>query len=202
MLCISRFLSEKSVLRENRKLGSNHTVKFSKGTWHHKKIAKERVHCGAFESVNLTRAIRAPPSLRGGNKTKPCIKKDAPAEWHATWREVSISSKIRIKLRFYSLLDARATLAPTSKSPEEREFVVDSGASMHMLSKKVLSSDEMETLRRSRNTTTVVTASGEVQTNEEAQVFDLDLFVTVQILDDTPAVLSLGKTLRRTRIYL
>ena len=36
---------------------------------------------------------------------------------------------------------------------------------------------------------------GEVQTNEEAQAYvhDLDLFVTVQILDDTPAVLSLGK---------
>ena len=43
--------------------------------------------------------------------------------------------------------------------------------------------------------TTVVTANGEVQTNEEAQVYvhDLDLFVTVQILDDTFAVLSLGK---------
>ena len=43
--------------------------------------------------------------------------------------------------------------------------------------------------------TTVVTANGEVQTNEEAQAYvhDLDLFVTVQILDDTPAVLSLGK---------
>ena len=53
----------------------------------------------------------------------------------------------------------------------------------------------METLQRSRNTTTVVTAGGEVQTNEEAQVYghDLDLFVTVQILDDTLAVLSLGK---------
>ena len=51
----------------------------------------------------------------------------------------------------------------------------------------------METLRRSR-IPTVVTANGEVQTNEEAQVFvhDLDLFVTVQILDDTP-VLLLGK---------
>ena len=48
---------------------------------------------------------------------------------------------------------------------------------MHMLSRKVLSSDEMETLRRS-----VVTSDGEVQTNEEALVFvyDLDLFVTVQ----------------------
>ena len=67
--------------------------------------------------------------------------------------------------------------APSSKKPEEREFVVDSRAPMHMLSKKVLSSDEMETLRRS-----VVTSDGEVQTNEEAQidVYHLDLFVTVQ----------------------
>ena len=33
-----------------------------------------------------------------------------------------------------------------------------------------------------------VTANGEVQTNEEAQVYvhDLDLFVTVQLLDETP----------------
>ena len=40
-----------------------------------------------------------------------------------------------------------------------------------------------------------VTANGEVQTNEEAQVYvrDLDLFVTVQLLEETPAVLSLGK---------
>ena len=40
---------------------------------------------------------------------------------------------------------------------------------MHMLSKKDLSSDEMVTLRRSRTPTVVVTANGEVQTNEEAQ---------------------------------
>ena len=38
-------------------------------------------------------------------------------------------------------------------------------------------------------------ANGEVHTNEEAQVFvhDLNLFVTVQLLDETPAVLSQGK---------
>ena len=66
---------------------------------------------------------------------------------------------------------------------------------MHMLSKKDCSSDELDTLRRSRNPTTVVTANGEVQTNEVAQVYvhDLDLFVTVQLLEETPAVLSLGK---------
>ena len=53
----------------------------------------------------------------------------------------------------------------------------------------------MDTLRRSRNPTTVMTANGEVQTNEEVQVYvrDLDLFVPVQLLDNTPAVLSLGK---------
>ena len=41
----------------------------------------------------------------------------------------------------------------------------------------------------------VTAANGEVQTSEEAQVFvhDLDLFVTVQLLEDTRAVLSSGK---------
>ena len=41
----------------------------------------------------------------------------------------------------------------------------------------------------------MVTANGEVQTHEEAQVYvhDHGLFVTAQILEDTPAVLSLGE---------
>ena len=41
----------------------------------------------------------------------------------------------------------------------------------------------------------MVTAIGEVHTNEEAQVYvhDLELFVTVQILDDAPAGRSLGQ---------
>ena len=41
----------------------------------------------------------------------------------------------------------------------------------------------------------VLTANGEVHTHEEAQVFvhDLGLFVTVQLLEETPAVLSFGK---------
>ena len=71
-------------------------------------------------------------------------------------------------------------------------FVVDSVASMHMLSKKDSSSDEMDNLRRSRNP---MTANREVQTNEETQenVHDLHLFVTVQLLETAPAVLSLGK---------
>ena len=83
----------------------------------------------------------------------------------------------------------------TSKRSEEREFVVDSGAAMHMMSKKKLSSEELWTVKRSRTPTVVLTANGEVHTHEEAQVFvhDLDQFVTVQLFEETPAVLSLGK---------
>ena len=66
---------------------------------------------------------------------------------------------------------------------------------MHMLSRKDPNSAELETVRVSKNPTTVDTANGEVQTKEEATVCvkELDVFVTVKLLDDTPAVLSLGK---------
>ena len=97
---------------------------------------------------------------------------------------------------FYSPAKAWVMPAPSSKKPKERcSVVIDSGASMHVSSKKDLSSRELETLKRSRTTITVVTANCEVQTNEEAQVYlhDLHIFVTVQLLQDTPAVLSLGK---------
>ena len=78
---------------------------------------------------------------------------------------------------------------------EEREFVVDSGASMHVISKKDLSDAEMDTLMKSCSPTIVITASGEVQTHEEATVYvkELGIFLTMKVLENTPAVLSLGK---------
>ena len=46
-----------------------------------------------------------------------------------------------------------------------------------------------------RSPTTVLTTDGEVQTNEEATVYvkELDLVLTVKLLEDAPAVSSLGK---------
>ena len=85
-------------------------------------------------------------------------------------------------------------LAASTIKSEEREFVVDSGASMHMVSKRDLNSAELETMRISKNPTTVMTAHGEVQTREEAteNVKELDLFVKVMLLDETSSVLLLG----------
>ena len=59
---------------------------------------------------------------------------------------MSISSKTTDKATFYPPIEARATPAPTSKFPEEREFVVDSGASMHMLSRRNGYSAEVQEL--------------------------------------------------------
>ena len=66
---------------------------------------------------------------------------------------------------------------------------------MHMISKKDLKSAEMDTLTKSCSPTIVITANGEVQTHEEASVYvkELDIFLTMKVLENTPAVLSLGK---------
>ena len=75
---------------------------------------------------------------------------------------------------------------------------------MHMLSKKNLSQPNLKPFKNPGTPpTTVITANGEVQTREEAQenVHGLELFVTVQILDDTPAGRVIREALRRTRLY-
>ena len=64
-----------------------------------------------------------------------------------------------------------------------------------MISKKDLSNAEMDTLTKSFSPTIVITANGEVQTYEEAIVYvkELEIFLTMKVLENTPAVLSLGK---------
>ena len=66
---------------------------------------------------------------------------------------------------------------------------------MHMISKKDLNDAGMDTLTKSCSPTIVITANGEVQTHEEATVYvkELDMFLTTKVLENTPAVLSLGK---------
>ena len=95
------------------------------------------------------------------------------------------------KATFFSLLRSPA---PSAIKSEEREVVVDSIASMHMLSRKDLNSALLETVKAFKSPKTVVTADGEVLTKEATvHVRELDLFVTVKLLEDTLAVLSLGK---------
>ena len=114
----------------------------------------------------------------------------------AAWKLAKSVLKLKEKNKatFFSPSENRCLPASNLK-PAERDFVVDSGASMHMISKKDLSDAQMETLTKSCSPTTVITANGEVQTHEEATVYvkELDIFLTMKVLENTPAVLSLGK---------
>ena len=75
---------------------------------------------------------------------------------------------------------------------------------MHMISNKDLSEAEMDTLTKSCCPTIVITANGEVQTQEEAIVYvkELDIFLTMTVLENTPAVLSLGKLFDENGVFL
>ena len=105
-----------------------------------------------------------------------------------------IKIKEQKRATFFSPSESGCLPASTLK-PEEQEFVVDSGAPMHMISRKDLYSAEMDTLTKSCSPTIVTTANGEVQTHEEATVYvkELDIFLTMKVFENTPAVLSLGK---------
>ena len=75
---------------------------------------------------------------------------------------------------------------------------------MPMISNKDLSDAEMDTLTKSCSPTIVITANGEVQTHEEATVYvkELDIFLTMKVLENTPAVLSLGKLCDENGLFL
>ena len=62
---------------------------------------------------------------------------DAPAKQRGICRKLFTISGIWTKLRFMFSGKVKGMSTPvTSKRPEERDFVVDSGASMHMMSKR------------------------------------------------------------------
>ena len=146
-------------IRENRFyvnleiLGTKHAVKFSKGTWHQIKIRLERVHCEIFsECVRFKSALFACRNSRIDYMRRLCTKKDAPAKQRVGLGEKMCKLKDSDKATFYFLGEVKVMSTPiASKRPEERKFVVDSGASisMHMMSKKELSSEEMSTQKRS-----------------------------------------------------
>ena len=79
------------------------------------------------------------------------------------------------KANIFSPTEAWCIPAPSVTNPEDRESVADSGASMHMLSKKDLNTAEMETVRVTKTPSKVITANRDVQTNEEATAYVKEL---------------------------
>ena len=185
----------KSILRKSTDMQRPiRRVKFTKAIARHTKIRDQNPSLGCV--------CPGEPHERSPNAPKFEDRSQEETDWQeqgareAAWKLAKSVLKLKEHERaiFFSPSENRCLPASTLK-PEEREFVVDSGASMHMISKKDLSNAEMDTLTKSCSPTIVITANGEVQTHEEAIVYvkELDIFLTVKVLKNTPAVLSLGK---------
>ena len=170
------------------------SVKFTKAIARHTKIRDQNPSLGYI--------CPGEPHHRSPNAPKFEDRSQEETEWQeqgareAAWKLAKNVLKLKEQERatFSSPSENRCLPASTLKL-EEREYVVDSGASMHMISKKDLSDAEMNTLTKSCSPTIVMTANGEVQTHEEATVYvkELDIFLTLKVLENTPAALSLGK---------
>ena len=146
-------------------------VKFTKATARHTKIRDQNPSLGIYF---------APGELhqRSPNAPKFEDRSQEETEWQeqgareAAWKLAKSVLKLKEQERATVFSPSEYGCLPASNlKPEEREFVVDSRASMHMISKKDLSNAEMDTLTKSCSPTIVITADGEVQTHEEATVY-------------------------------
>ena len=120
--CVSKdYPGRKSVLREVSNLGSNHTVKFSKSTWHHIKI-RERTgpsrgviqHCEPHE--------RSPCATRFEERSQEETLHQKRFDRRVAWELAKNIYKLKNadKATFYTSVESRAVPAPTSKSADER----------------------------------------------------------------------------------
>ena len=164
-------------------------VQFTKAVLRHANIRDQKPSLGLICPGDPHHHNPLPQNLRIGLKKRRKGKSDTPVKPRGKWQEGGTQNNILLTFGELGLP------SPSTIKPEEREFVVDSGASMHMISKKDLYCAELETVTTSRSPMTVITANGEVQTNAEATVYvrEFDIFLTMKLLEDTPAVLSLGK---------
>ena len=116
------------------------------------------------------------PHERNPNAPKFEDRSQEETEWQercareAAWKLAKkfLQLKEEDQTAFFSPSENSCLPAPSTLKPEERAFVVDSGVSMHVISRKDSNSAELETVTTSRSPTTVKTANGEVQTHEEA----------------------------------
>ena len=176
----------KSILRKSSDMQKPiQSVKFTKAIARHTKIRDQNPSLGYICPGEPHQ--RSPNAPKSQEQTEWQERGAREAAWKLAKSVLNFMDQERAT--FFSPSENWCLFASNLKL-EEREFVVDSGASMHMISKKDLSDAEMDTLTKSCSPTMVITANGEVQTHEEATVYvkELDIFLTMKVLENTPAV--------------
>ena len=126
------------------------------------------------------------PKFEERSHGRPWSKNDTPAKQRGTWRKYLQAQEFGHTYFLYS----------NWKMDAGTYFNKTRGARIRSWFRTIGAHDEQKRITLRRDGPTVVfTVNGEVHTHEEAQVFvhDLNQFVTVQLLEETLAVPSLGK---------
>ena len=156
-----------SILRKSSEIRKPiRCVKFTKAVARHTEIRDQHPSLGLICPGEPHQRSPKVPKFEDWSQEETEWQEQGTRE--AAWKLAKNVLKLKEHERatFFSPSDNRCLPASNLK-PEEREFVVDSGASMHMISKKDLYSAEMDTLTKSCSPTIVMTANGEVQTQRQ-----------------------------------
>ena len=140
-------LKSSSILRKSSNiLKPVRCVQFTKAVLRHANIRDQNPSLGMI--------CLGDPHQRNPNAPKFEDRSQEETEWRercareAAWKLAKIILKLQDKNKttFFSPSENWCLHAPSTLKPEEREFVVDSGASMHMISEKDLNSAELESV--------------------------------------------------------
>ena len=131
-----------------------------------------------------------PQNVETNLRKKLCNKNDAPAEMHGKWQKYPQTQR-----------KGQSFIPPTTSSLAIASAIFDETSGKNICGRfwqiNARTRQERSEFGWNWDCSSIekLAANGEVQTHEEAigYVHDFDFFVTVQILEDTFAVLSLGK---------
>ena len=124
------------------------------------KLGKERVRPeGSFRIVSLMSVVLARRNLRRLHGRSPRNKRGAPAKLRGTWRNTWKSSKMRTQPRYTLLLKLGQRRRPLQNYQMRENSWLIPELQCTCWAQKDLSTEEMDTLRRSRNPTVVAGAN-------------------------------------------
>ena len=141
-----------AILRKGTKvLGPTPRVRFTRTALRHSNIRENEGPSLNEIQVKLSHQ-RSPYAVKFEDRSQEETERQERYAREDAWRLAKNIYKLKEKDKatFFSPSDEWSLPAASTIKPEEREFVVDSGANMHMVSKKDLASAELDTVKVSQ----------------------------------------------------
>ena len=138
-------------------LGPIRRVRFTKSTPRHASIQEKKGPSLGKINVKVPHQ-KSPYALKFEDRSHEETERQQRCARSKAWNLAKNMYKLKEKDKAAFPLPLREVVMPVTsmKEPEENELVVDSGASMHTVTKKDRNSPELETVRISRSLTMVI----------------------------------------------